>query len=61
MTQNGKAEPPEKNRRLCFKYNENHVFFKDMRLEKYTLEVRKFGQAEGAHKLGASARTSQPN
>ena len=30
-----------------------------MRLEKYTLECRVFGQAEGAHKHGASERHSQ--
>jgi hypothetical protein len=30
-----------------------------MRLEKYTYDVRNLGQAEGAHKVGASARTSQ--
>jgi hypothetical protein len=30
-----------------------------MCLEKYTLDVRNLGQAEGAHKVGASARTSQ--
>ena len=30
-----------------------------MRLGKYTLECREFGQAEGAHKLCASERHSQ--
>jgi hypothetical protein len=30
-----------------------------MRLEKYTYDVRNLGQAEGAHKVGASARTSR--
>ena len=30
-----------------------------MRVEKYTLERREFGQAEGAHKLCASERRSQ--
>ena len=30
-----------------------------MCLEKYTLDVRNLGQAEGAHKVGASARTSR--
>jgi hypothetical protein len=30
-----------------------------MRLEKYTYDVRNLGQAEGAHKVGASARTSK--
>ena len=30
-----------------------------MRLEKYTYDVRNLGQAEGAHKDGASARTSR--
>ncbi len=30
-----------------------------MRLEKYTDDVRNLGQAEGAHKVGASARTSR--
>ena len=29
-----------------------------MRLEKYTLDVRNLGQAEGAHKVGASERIS---
>ncbi len=36
-----------------------HIFFGDMRLEKYTLEHRNLGQAEGAHKVGASVRCSQ--
>jgi hypothetical protein len=35
------------------------IFFGDMRLEKYTYDVRNLGQAVGAHKVGASARTSQ--
>ena len=30
-----------------------------MRVDFYTLDVRNLGQAEGAHKVGASARTSQ--
>ena len=30
-----------------------------MRLEKYTYDVRNLGQAEGAHKVGASERTSR--
>ncbi len=30
-----------------------------MRLEKYTSEHRNLGQAEGAHKVGASERCSQ--
>ena len=30
-----------------------------MRLEKYTYDVRNLGQAVGAHKVGASARTSR--
>ena len=30
-----------------------------MRLGKYTLEHRNLGQAEGAHKVGASERTSR--
>ena len=29
-----------------------------MCVEKYTYDVRNLGQAEGAHKVGASARTS---
>ena len=31
----------------------------DMCLDFYTLDVRNLGQAEGAHKVGVSARTSQ--
>ena len=31
-----------------------------MRLGKYTYDVRNLGQAEGAHKVGASKRTSKP-
>jgi hypothetical protein len=42
----------------CF-YNQINIFFGDMRLEKYTLEHRNLGQAEGAHKVGANARCSQ--
>ena len=30
-----------------------------MRVDFYTLDVRNLGQAEGAHKVGASARTSR--
>ena len=30
-----------------------------MCVEKYTYDVRNLGQAEGAHKVGASARTSR--
>jgi hypothetical protein len=41
-------------------YNENSIFFEDMRLEKYTSDVRNFGQAVyGAHKVDANERTSQ--
>ena len=36
-----------------------YVFSEDMRLGKYTLELRNLGQAEGAHKVGANARSSQ--
>jgi hypothetical protein len=37
----------------------NYIFSKDMRLGKYTSEHRNLGQAEGAHKVGASERCSQ--
>ena len=37
----------------------NYIFSKDMRLGKYTSEHRNLGQAEGAHKVGASERSSQ--
>jgi hypothetical protein len=30
-----------------------------MRVDFYTLDVRNLGQAEGAHKVGASERTSR--
>ena len=34
------------------------IKIRDMRVDFYTLDVRNLGQAEGAHKVGASARTS---
>ena len=40
-------------------FQSNYIFSKDMRLGKYTLEHRNLGQAEGAHKVGASERCSQ--
>ena len=45
------------------KYDLNYIFFKDMRLEKYTYEFRGFGQGaiSDAHKTCASERNSQKN
>ena len=40
-------------------YNEIPIKIRDMRVDFYTLDVRNLGQAEGAHKVGASARTSR--
>ena len=36
-----------------------HIKIRDMRVDFYTLEHRNLGQAEGAHKVGASERCSQ--
>ena len=35
------------------------IKIRDMRVDFYTYDVRNLGQAEGAHKVGASARTSK--
>ena len=40
-------------------YNKKTIKIGDMRVDFYTLDVRNLGQAEGAHKVGASERTSQ--
>ena len=47
--------------RRCRLYNKNHIFFGDMRLEKYTLEHRNLGQAKRAQGWRERTMLTKPN